>query len=142
MKRQITALLAGLWVASAWAQSAPLNLKLPPSSLPAASASTAQPSTAQPGVYYGDTSGRLGNTESAMTKAQCDDSTFNKPQTHGSVSTGIATGSRMGTSTWNAGTVNIRKQFGSCDEPGGSIGVSIGVSNSNGNFGRYGRYGR
>lgn len=142
MKRQITALLAGLWVASAAAQTAPLNLKLPPGDLPASSATTAKPTTTQPGKYYGDTSGRLGNTESAMTKPQCDDSTFNKAQTHGSVSTGIATGRRMGTSTFNAGTVNISKQFGSCDDPGSSIDISIGVSNSNGNFGRYGRYGR
>ena len=142
MKRQISALIAGLWVASAWAQTAPLNLKLPPSDVPASSATTTKPASAQPGVYYGDTSGKLGNTESAMTKPQCDDSTFNKPQTHGSVSTGIATGSRMGTSTFNAGAVNIRKQFGSCDDPGSSIDISIGVSHSNGDFGRYGRYGR
>ena len=142
MKRQISALIAGLWVASACAQTAPLNLKLPPSDVPASSATTTKAASTQPGVYYGDTSGKLGNTESATVKPQCDDSTFNKPQTHGSVSTGIATGSHMGTSTFNAGTVNIRKQLGSCDDPGSTIDISIGVSHSNGDFGRYGRYGR
>lgn len=142
-KRQITALLlATVLAGSAWAQTAPLNLKLPPSSLPASSATTTKPAAAKPGVYYGDTSGRLGNTERASVQPECDDSTFNQPQVHGSVSTGIATGSRMGTSTWNAGTVNVRKQFGNCDDPGSSVDISIGVGNSNGSFGRYGRYGR
>ncbi|MEO7066560.1 MAG: hypothetical protein ABI114_06605 [Rhodanobacter sp.] len=151
--RQITALLlASALVGSALAQTAPLNLKLPPNSFPAASSTTAppatdkpaanKPATDRPGVYYGDTSGRLGNTESAVARPECDDSTFNQPQVHGSVSTGIATGSRLGTSTWNAGTVNIHKQFGDCDDPGSSINFSIGVGGSHGDFGRYGRYGR
>jgi hypothetical protein len=135
-KRSTIALAASLLLASAWVQAAPpLNLKLPPgdvSDAPAASGTTAKPATSTPGVYYGDTSGSMGTTTSAA--RACDDATFNQAQVHGSVSTGIASGSRMGTSTWNAGNVNISKNLGSCDDPGSSVNLSIGVGTSNTHF--------
>ena len=148
MKRWTSALAVSLLTATLGAQtvfaqsasSAPinpsLNLKLPPSdlsapSVPAASASSAQPvaSSSAPGKYYGDTSGRMGRTDVAEAPA-CDDSTYDKAQVHGSVSTGVVSASHMGTGFWNAGNVNITKRLGSCDDPSGSIGVSISVSKS------------
>jgi hypothetical protein len=156
--------LAALLVASAWAQTAqPLNLKLP-ANLPAASASTAKPassstvssaapvagSTAKngsattpakpaPGVYYGDTSG---STDAGLASAQtCDDSKFNDPQVHGSVSTGVVSGSHTGTGTWEGGEVNVTKTYGDCDHPTGSVGFSISVNQGQGNFGNYRNHG-
>ena len=123
--------LAGalLATAAAYAQtaSAPLNLKLPPSDLPASSASASKPAGNAPGVYYGDTSGRTAHTDSADRAPDCDDATFNQPQVHGSVSTGVVSGSHMGTGTWNAGTVNITKAFGDCHHPTGGVSISIGA---------------
>jgi hypothetical protein len=137
IKRHLVAVAASLLVTTAWAQTAgkPLNLKLPPSDLPAASSTAPKPATPKtagdaPGVYYGDTSGRMGNTEPVADAPDCDDSTYNEPQVHGSVGTGIVTGSHMGTGNWNAGQVNVSKAFGSCDEPSGGISISVGGSRS------------
>ena len=152
----LPALLATLLAAPAWAQSTaqPLNLKLPPGDLPAASGTAAAPapdaaaatggvapaaSTATaggtttpprrdpPGVYYGDTSGRMGNTEVARDeRPECDDSTYNQPQVHGSVGMGVVGGSHF-SGNYQTGTVNVTKAFGSCDDPGGGISISIGA---------------
>ncbi len=123
-------LLAG--VAMAQAPSKPLNLKLPPSDLPVSSATSARAASAAPGVYYGDTSGRMGNeTAERNDNGGCDDYTYNQPQVHGSVSTGVMSGSRVGTSSYNAGQVNISKAFGSCDDPGGGMSISIGAGSEN-----------
>ncbi|MGS0999994.1 hypothetical protein [Rhodanobacter sp. UC4451_H18] len=155
--RLLPALLATLLAAPAWAQTTtqPLNLKLPPGELPAASstataaandATTPAPATTPrtrtadsvaatpprdpPGVYYGDTSGRLGNTEVARdARADCDDSTYNQPQVHGSVGMGVAGGSRF-SGNYQTGTVNVTKAFGSCDEPSGGISISVGAGTS------------
>jgi hypothetical protein len=158
--------LATVLVASAWAQTAqPLNLKLP-ANLPAASSSTAKPASSSsvssssstpvagaatakagtaapakpaPGVYYGDTSG---STDAGLASAQaCDDSKFNDPQVHGSVSTGVVSGSHMGTGTWEGGEVNVTKTYGDCDHPTGSVGFSISVNQGQGNFGNYRNHG-
>lgn len=144
MKWHLTALASLLLATTASAQSAgkPLNLKLPPGDLPAPASSTSTAGKPAPGVYYGDTSGRMGNTGEAAAAAltDCDDSTYNKPQVHGSVSTGVVTGNHIGTGTWNAGEVNITKALGSCDDPGGHISISIGADQGNfhGNGGRHG----
>ena len=134
MQRFLPALLAIALVAPAWAQSAskPLNLKLPPSSLPASSSSTADSKTVQPardapGVYYGDTSGSMGNTEVVTrSKPDCDDSTYNKPQVHGSVGMGVVGGNHI-SGNYQTGTVNVSKAFGSCDKPAGGISISVGT---------------
>lgn len=139
MKRLIGVIAGSLLVGSVWAQSAsqPLNLKLPPGSamppsdLPASSASSAKPAANPPGVYYGDTSGRMGQPGEVARASGCDDSTYNQPQVHGAVSTGVMTGSHMGTGTFNAGEVNVSKRYGSCDDPSGAVSFSIGVSEGN-----------
>ncbi len=148
MKRLLGVIAATLLVGSVWAQSAsqPLNLKLPasdstPSStLPASSSSsadTSQPATAgssakaAPGVYYGDTSGRMGNADRDTTSSQaCDDYTYNQPQMHGSVGMGVVGGNHM-SGSYQTGTVNITKNLGDCDHPTGAVSFSIGVGNSN-----------
>ncbi len=129
MTRLIAVLAGSLLAAAAWAQAPgkPLNLKLPPSDVPVSSATTAKPASSAPGVYYGDTSGRMGHRTADAAPA-CDDSRFNQTQVHGSVSTGVVSGSHIGTGMWNAGTVNLSKNFGSCDDPSGSVDVSISVS--------------
>lgn len=142
MNRALITIAACLLAASAQAQTAsqPLNLKLPPvsqlppSDLPAASSTSAtKPGSAAPGVYYGDTSGHVEADDTvAHRTTDCDDATYNKPETHGSVGMGVVSGSHMGSGTWNSGNVNITQRMGSCDHPTGSIGVSIGVSRFNG----------
>lgn len=137
----------------------PLNLKLPPGSLPATSATSAMPAPAPassatitsgvpslttassalaratsahrppPGVYYGDTSGAMGNDDTADVPT-CDDSTFNDPQVHGDVTTGIFTGNHIGTGTYQGATVNVSKRTGDCEHPGGGFNMSIHVSQS------------
>jgi hypothetical protein len=139
MQRFLPALLATALCAPVWAQSTgkPLNLKLPPSDLPAASATVAAP--AQPkrassvpggdaaGVYYGDTSGRTYANSSADESRACDDSSYSKPQMHGSVGMGVAAGNHFGGS-YQGGQVNLSQRFGSCDDPKGSISISVGGS--------------
>ena len=161
----LSVMAGALLVTSAWAQTTqPLNLKLP-SNLPASSATTAKPASSSstapaasppvagatagsgaavpakpaPGVYYGDTSG---STDAGIASAQaCDDSKFNDAQVHGSVSTGVVSGSHTGTGTWEGGEVNVTKTFGDCDHPTGSVGFSISVNQGQGNFGNYHNHG-
>jgi hypothetical protein len=119
-------LLASLLTAPAWSQDAraPLNLKLPPSDLPATASTAPRPASA-PGVYYGDTSGRTAADDQA-TVPDCDDATYNRPQVHGSVGMGVMSGRHVDGS-YQQGTVNLSKAFGSCDHPSGGVSVSIGT---------------
>lgn len=130
IKRHVTALATTLLVASAWAQTGgkPLNLKLPPSDIPAASSTVAKPASRTPGVYYGDTSGRMGNNDStdAATTADCDDYSYNQPQLHGSVGMGVIGGNHF-SGNYQTGTVNLSKAFGSCDHPSGGVSISVGA---------------
>ncbi|AIF49019.1 hypothetical protein [Dyella japonica] len=88
-----------------------------------------------PGTYYGDTSGALGDTQAA-TSAQpavtCDDATYNQPQVHGAVTTGVVAGNHVSGSYGGAG-VTLSQAFGSCEHPTG--GMSISVSGTKGHFG-------
>ena len=139
MPRFLPALLATLLVAPLWAQTSgkPLNLKLPPSDFPAASATVAAPASTQstgsvphndaPGVYYGDTSGRTYADSATDQHSDCDDSTYNKTQMHGSVGMGVVAGNHFG-GNYQGGRVNLSKRFGSCDEPSGGISISVGGS--------------
>lgn len=131
IQRFLPALLALVLTTSAWAQTdaKPLNLKLPPSDLPAPGSSAvttaAAPASTAPGVYYGDTSGRMGNTEVANdNRPPCDDYTYNQPEVHGSVGMGVV-GGRHVSGNYQTGTVSVSKAFGSCDDPGGHINFSI-----------------
>jgi hypothetical protein len=128
--RHFVALAASLLATTAWAQTAgkPLNLKLPPSDIPAASSTAARPAASAPGVYYGDTSGRMGNndtTAAATTTDDCDDYSYNQPQMHGSVGMGVVGGNHF-SGNYQTGTVNLSKAFGSCDHPSGGVSISIG----------------
>lgn len=131
---------ASLLAAAAYAQAPPpLNLKLPAGGVPASSATVAKPAASQPGAYYGDTSGSMGNTAVASASAPaCDDSTYNQPQVHGAVGMGVMSGSHVGTGSYETGTVNISKRYGSCDEPSG--GVSMSISVGQGHFSPRGRW--
>lgn len=124
----LSLLLASLLTLPAWAQSGgkPLNLKLPPSDLPAPAATAAKPAASAPGVYYGDTSGHIA-TDDTPVHDNCDDATYNQPQVHGSVGMGVMSGSHIDGS-YQQGTVNLSKAFGSCDHPTGGISVSVGTS--------------
>jgi hypothetical protein len=126
--RFLPALLAALLATSAWAQTAgkPLNLKLPPGELPPASSTAAAPARDAPGTYYGDTSGRMGNAEAAESRPDCDDSTYNQPQLHGSVGMGVVGGNHVGGS-YQTGAVNLSQRFGDCDHPGGGVSISVGA---------------
>ncbi len=95
------------------------------------SAATTGPGSA-PGVYYGDTSGRMGNTEVAREgRPACDDSTYNQPQVHGSVGMGVVGGNHV-SGNYQTGAVSVSRAFGSCDDPQG--GVSFSISGGTGNF--------
>ena len=132
IQRLLPALLLTLLAVPLWAQSTgkPLNLKLPPSDLPAAGSTAAAPARDAPGTYYGDTSGRMGNNDSATaaTTADCDDYRYNQPQVHGSVGMGVVSGNHFGGS-YQTGTVNLTKAFGSCDHPTGGVSISVGAGN-------------
>ena len=137
--RTLGLLLSSALATSAAAQSAsrPLNLKLPPSAAPAASSSAAKPASAStaPGVYYGDTSG---TTDAAIAANEppadtCDDATYNQPQVHGAVSTGVVAGNHF-SGSYTGGAVTLSQAFGSCEHPTG--GVSISVGGTQGHFGR------
>jgi hypothetical protein len=141
--RNAVLLAVSLFAGSAGAQDAakPLNLQLPPSDLPAAASTAASPPashpardangnpTSAPGVYYGDTSGRAGNAVEHVAAQRCDDSTYNQPQTHGSVSMGVMGGNHF-SGDYQAGTFSVTKNLGDCEHPTGGIGFSISVGQS------------
>ncbi|SEP06717.1 hypothetical protein SAMN02800692_3514 [Luteibacter sp. UNC138MFCol5.1] len=151
-----TSLLATAAVAQ---QQKPLNLNLPPdftptpvaaSSAPAPASTSAAPGASgkesvavtrsrpldPPGTYYGDTSGRMAGADVADDTPDCDDATYNKPQVHGSVSTGVVSASHGYGGSYQAGTVNLSQAFGSCDHPKGGVSISIGGGQDNFGHGR------
>lgn len=135
--------LASMFAGAAWAQTPnePLNLQLPPGIVPAAAGSAGAPPTSQPahdahgnptsapGVYYGDHSGRAGNIDQRVAAQRCDDSTYNQPQTHGSVSMGVMGGNHV-SGNYQAGSFSVTKNLGDCEHPTGSVGFSINVGQS------------
>jgi hypothetical protein len=88
-----------------------------------------------PGTYYGDTSGALGDTQAAPSQpvVTCDDATYNQPQVHGSVTTGVVSGSHF-SGGYTGGGVTVSQAFGSCEHPSGGMSISVG-----GTQGHYGR---
>jgi hypothetical protein len=158
-----TAIFAAcLLSATAWAQSgsAPLNLKIP-ANVPAAPASSSAPASAQdpqsttpaptqatqahagsssyakdpPGTYYGDTSGKPGDSQAALGQqpaVTCDDATYNQPQMHGAVGMGVMSGRHV-SGSYTGGGVTLSQAFGSCEHPTG--GMSISVSGTNSHYG-------
>lgn len=151
--KSIVALAALALVAtSAWAQdSRPLNLRLPADYVPPPASSTAAaPAPASstgiapknggngsvavtparphdpPGTYYGDTSGRMGGADVQDDVPRCDDATYNQPQVHGSVSTGVVSASHGGSGSYQAGVVSLSQAFGDCSHPTGGVSISVG----------------
>ena len=108
----------------------------PPADATAASAPPAPPA---PGVYYGDTSGAMGNTGTAQAQT-CDDSTYNQPQVHGSVGMGVMAGNHV-SGNYQTGSVSVSKRLGSCDDPKGGVSMSISVGDGHFNGRGYGRPG-
>ncbi|WP_430390771.1 hypothetical protein [Dyella sp. 20L07] len=155
----VSLLTSAVWAQSA---DQPLNLKLPAGVAPATSSSSAAPATTDakaavtpppantasnantassvhskdpPGTYYGDTSGAMGDSQAAMSQpvVTCDDATYNQPQVHGSVTTGVMAGNHV-SGSYTGGGVTLSQAFGSCDHPSG--GMSISVGGTTGHFGR------
>jgi len=162
IKRHVTALFAAVVAASACAQSAtqPLNLKLPPESVPAESATpapaqsnnenvapvtlaaadasnpAAEPAKIQPGAKY-DGPYRMSENPEASTARKCDDATYTQPQIRGAVTAGVVGGNHV-SGNYQSGVVNVSKAFGSCDNPAGGVGISIGAGQANFNGHRHG----
>ncbi|MET0935213.1 MAG: hypothetical protein ABWX83_04445 [Luteibacter sp.] len=154
MKSTVVLAALALVATSAWAQdsSKPLNLRLPADYVPASSSSTAAaavPAPASssgiapkngggsvavtpsrphdpPGTYYGDTSGRMAGADIEDDVPRCDDATYNQPQVHGSVSTGVVSASHGGSGSYQAGTVSLSQAFGDCNHPTGGVSISVG----------------
>lgn len=135
-----TCLVAGAACAQAPVQ--PLNLTLPPADVPAAASSSATHPvshaatdshgnpTSAPGVYYGDHSGSTTPPDDERVAAQrCDDATYNQTQMHGSASMGVMGGNHV-SGNYQAATINLGKNLGTCEHPSGGIGLSISVSQS------------
>jgi hypothetical protein len=122
--------------ATADTKSAPAAAGSPQSSTATAPANTAAGAYSKdpPGTYYGDTSGAVIDTrsESGRNVVTCDDASYNQPQIHGAVSTGVVS-SNHGSGNWQSGGVTISQALGSCEHPTG--GVSISVGGSTGHFG-------
>ena len=122
---------------------APVNTDTKPTSTtasagqptPGATAAPANGSKDPPGTYYGDTSGALGDTQAAPSQpvVTCDDATYNQPQVHGSVTTGVVSGNHF-SGGYTGGGVTVSQAFGSCEHPSGGMSISVG-----GTQGHYGR---
>jgi len=164
-KGHVTALFAGMMVATAFAQSAPqtLNLKLPPESVSSESVSSSPapanggnaavdaldakgepipatgPEQAPLGVQYDQADGRPLNPNAAVMPPKCDDSTYNQAQIHGAVSAGVVGGNHV-SGNYQSAVVNVSKPLGSCDKPTGGVDISIGVSQGNFNGRRHGSH--
>lgn len=86
-----------------------------------------------PGTYYGDTSGRMTGVDGDDGRPHCDDATYNTPQMHGSVTTGVVSASHGGSGNYQAGAVSLSQAFGSCEHPTGGVSISVGAGQ--GHFG-------
>jgi hypothetical protein len=162
MKAIIVLAALALTATTAFAQDAskPLNLRLPADYVPAPASTAAAPASASsvagtapkngggnvavtptrpkdpPGAYYGDTSGRMANTEVDSGAPRCDDATYNKPQVHGSITTGVVSSSHGGSGSYQGGAVSLSQAFGDCEHPTGGVSISIGGANNNFGGGR------
>lgn len=154
IKRHVIVWFAAVAASSACAQSAPqaLNLNLPPDSAAAANASAApvpgdkgdpkindnaivdamdasnpptRPARMRPGLPYD-----ADRMQEASDARKCDDAKYGASQVHGSATVGVAGGSH-GSGNYQSGVVNVSKAFGSCDNPTGGVGISIGVEREN-----------
>jgi hypothetical protein len=130
--RGFTLLVSLLLSAPALAQTpaTPLNHQMPPADMQAPAPSRAADDASAPGVYFGDTSGRTYATTADRSAPACSDATYNQPQMHGSVTTGVVGGGHWGGSFGGA-TVNMTKAFGSCEHPTGGVSISVSGMQNN-----------
>ncbi|WP_114239775.1 hypothetical protein [Dyella sp. C9] len=97
-----------------------------------ANAQTGTYSKDPPGTYYGDTSGAVGDTQAAVSQSPtvtCDDATYNQPQVHGAVTTGVVSGNHF-SGGYTGGGVTLSQAFGSCEHPTGGMSISVGGTSS------------
>jgi len=148
----VTAVLAGMLAASAWAQTTPraLDLKLPAGSVAAQSTSAAPPRGSNEQGSAAATSGTVASPQSGQAQPplnydepedlyadsdaigvrKCDDAAYAQAQVHGAVTAGVVAGNRV-SGNYQSGVVNVSKAFGSCDHPTGGVSVTIGVGQGN-----------
>lgn len=124
---------------------------------PATAASAATPATAPvqsspansapPDTRYDEAANRIVDAADSANrpvdaadsgKPTCDDATYAQPQVHGSVGMGVVAGNHL-SGNYQTGSVQVRKNLGSCDHPTGgvSLSVSVGQGNFNGSRGRH-----
>ncbi|MFT4190958.1 MAG: hypothetical protein QM617_05465 [Comamonas sp.] len=125
MTRKTIYLLAGMLLAAApatWADEASQTLD---------NSVTAQDK--QNPLGWRDAPQATRGTAGADDAAACDNASYSKPEIHGAVGVGVATGSHTGTTTGETGAVSLTKRLGGdCDHPGITLGVDVGVTRSNG----------
>jgi hypothetical protein len=139
--RRSAFLLAALAV-PAWAQTAALDLKLPADTAPPPAAAVANESaaaTARAASPPALPSMTDANGAGPHARTACDDSTYGKPQVHGSIGMGVVAGNRL-SGDYETGSVQVSKALGSCEDPKGFVSVSIDVGQ--GNIDRQHRHGR
>lgn len=115
--------------------SAPAPHPTAPTATPQANTGNSGYAKDPPGTYYGDTSGRLGDSQAALSQqpaVTCDDATYNQPQMHGAVGMGVMSGKHV-SGSYTGGAVTLSQAFGSCEHPTG--GMSISVSGTNSHYG-------
>jgi hypothetical protein len=78
----------------------------------------------------------MANTEADSGAPRCDDATYNKPQVHGSITTGVVSSSHGGSGSYQGGAVSLSQAFGDCEHPTGGVSISIGGANNNFGGGR------
>jgi hypothetical protein len=77
-----------------------------------------------PSAFYYDDPNPRNHTAAAPS---CDDASYNQPQVHGSVGVGVLGGNGV-SGNYQTAVVNATKTLGSCGNPTGTVGVSVGVS--------------
>jgi hypothetical protein len=92
---------------------------------------TASPTSAnaKPGTYYGDTSGVPVVADGDDTAESCDDTTYNKPQVHGTVGVGVFGGDHA-SGSYRSGAVNVSKHLGDCEHRTGSLSLTVSDTQS------------
>jgi hypothetical protein len=119
-----------------------------PATVPATA--TVQPPSANsppPDAQYNETANQIVDAADSANrpvdvadsgKPACDDATYAQPQVHGSVGMGVVGGNHI-SGNYQTGSVQVRKNLGSCDHPTGGVSLSIDVGrgNFNGSRGRH-----
>ena len=112
--------------------------------VPAPAPATVQPPPANatpPDAHYDETANQIVDAADSANrpldaadsgKPTCDEAAYAQPQVHGSVGMGVVGGNHI-SGNYQTGSVQVRKNLGSCDHPTGGVSLSIDVGR--GNFG-------